>query len=150
VDPAYRIVAAELERRWNERLLAVRELETKLEQLATRRRPSLSEVERAQLLTLGTDLERAWQHPTATSETRKRILRIVIVEIIARVDGNQIDIKIHWQGGDHTQINVRKPRSGEHRWVLDATTTDIIRELAQQVPDHRIANIQRYILPRYP
>ena len=141
VDPAYRIVAAELERRWNERLLAVRELETKLEQLATRQRPSLSEVERAQLLTLGTDLERAWQHPAATSETRKRILRTVIVEIITRVDDNQIDLKIHWQGGDHTQINVRKPRSGEHRWVLDATTTDIIRELAQQVPDHRIANI---------
>jgi len=141
VDPAYRIVAAELERRWNERLLAVRELETKLERLTARQRPSLSEVERAQLLTLGTDLERAWQHPAATSETRKRILRTVIVEIIARVDDNQIDLKIHWQGGDHTQINVRKPRNGEHRWVLDATTTDIIRELARQVPDPRIANI---------
>jgi DNA invertase Pin-like site-specific DNA recombinase len=79
VDPANRIVAAELERRWNERLLAVRELETKLEQMHTRRRPSLSEAERTQLLTLGTDLERAWNHRAATPETRKRILRTVIV-----------------------------------------------------------------------
>lgn len=141
VDPANRIVAAELERRWNERLLAVRELEMKLEQMQTRRRPSLSEAERTQLLTLGTDLERAWNHPAATSETRKRILRTVIVEIIARVDDNKIDLKIHWQGGDHTQLNVRKARSGEHRWILDAPTTDIIRELARQVPDYRIAGI---------
>jgi DNA invertase Pin-like site-specific DNA recombinase len=141
VDPANRIVAAELERRWNERLLAVRELETKLEQMQTRRRPSLSEVERTQLLTLGTDLERAWSHPAATAETRKRILRTVIVEIIARVDDNEIDLKIHWQGGDHTQLNVRKARSGEHRWILDAPTTDMIRGLARQVPDYRIASI---------
>ena len=141
VDPANRIVAAELERRWNERLLAVRELEAKLEQMQTRGRPSLSEVERTQLLTLGTDLERAWSHPAATPETRKRILRTVIVEIIARVDDNQIDLKIHWQGGDHTQLNVRKARSGEHRWILDAPTTDIIRELARHVPDYRIASI---------
>jgi DNA invertase Pin-like site-specific DNA recombinase len=140
VDPANRIVAAELERRWNERLLAVRALEAKLEQMQTRGRPSLSEVERTQLLTLGTDLERAWSHPAATAETRKRILRTVIVEIIARVD-DQIDLKIHWQGGDHTQLNVRKARSGEHRWILDAPTTDMIRELARQVPDYRIASI---------
>jgi DNA invertase Pin-like site-specific DNA recombinase len=141
VDPANRIVAAELEHRWNERLLAVRELEVKLERMQTRGRPSLSEVERTQLLTLGTDLERVWNHPAATPETRKRILRTVIVEIIARVDDDQIDLKIHWQGGDHTQLNVRKARSGEHRWILDAPTTDIIRELARHVPDYRIASI---------
>jgi DNA invertase Pin-like site-specific DNA recombinase len=141
VDPANRIVAAELERRWNERLLAVRELETKLEQMHTRPRPSLSEVERTQLLTLGADLDRAWNHGAATPETRKRILRTVIVEIIARIDGDQIDLKIHWQGGDHSQLRVHKARSGEHRWILDAPTTDIIRELARHVPDYRIAGI---------
>src|SRR5262249_8618630 len=108
VDPANRIVAAELERRWNERLLAVRELEAKLEQMQTRGRPSLSEVERAQLLTLGTDLERAWSHPAATAETRKGILLTVMVEIIARVDGNQIDLKIHWQGGDTLSLTCAK------------------------------------------
>jgi DNA invertase Pin-like site-specific DNA recombinase len=141
VDPENRIVAAELERRWNERLLAVRELETKLEQVETQQRPSLSEEERSQLLMLGTDLERAWNHPAATAETRKRILRTIIAEIIARVDGNQIDLTVHWQGGDHSQLKVRKARNGETRWTLDATTADIIKELARQVPDLRIASI---------
>jgi hypothetical protein len=65
----------------------------------------------------------------------------VLVEIIARVDDDQIDLKLHWQGGDHTQLNVRKARSGEHRWILDAPTTDIIRDLARRVPDYRIAGI---------
>jgi hypothetical protein len=141
VDPENRIVAAELERRWNERLQVVREVETKLAQFDTQQRPSLSEAERAQLLMLGTDLERAWNHPAATPDTRKRILRTLIVEIIARVDGNQIDLMIHWQGGDHTQIKVRKARNGETRWTLNEETAEIIKQLARQVPDQRIASI---------
>jgi len=31
---------------------------------------------------LGIDLERAWNHPAATPDTRKRILRTIIVEIM--------------------------------------------------------------------
>ena len=141
VDPEYRIVAAELERTWNDRLLAVRQLETKLEQIDTQRRPSISEAERAQLLTLGADLERAWNHPAATAETRKRILRTVLAEIIARVDDNEVHLVLHWQGDDHSELKVQKARSGEHRWILDATTTDIIRELARLMPDLLIAGV---------
>jgi len=141
VEPENRIVAAELERRWNERLLAVRDLEIKLEQIDTRPRQSLSEEERSQLLMLGTDLERAWNHPAASAETRKRILRAILVEIIASVRGTEIDLVLHWQGGDHTQLKVVKARSGEHRWILDAETTAIIRDLARALPDWQIASV---------
>ena len=124
---------------WNERLLVVRQLETKLQQVDTQHLPPLSQEERAQLLALGSDLERAWKHPAATAETRKRILRAVIIEIVARLEGNEVHLVLHWQGGDHSELKVHKPRNGEHRWTLDATTTDIIRELARLMPDLKIA-----------
>ena len=141
VEPENRTVAAELERRWNARLLAVQELETKLEQLETKPLPSLSEKERSQLLMLGTDLQRAWNHPAASAETRKRILRTVLVEIIASVRNNEIDLLLHWQGGDHTKLTVVRARSGEHRWILDVETTAIIRDLARLLPDAHIASV---------
>lgn len=141
VEPENRIVAAELERRWNDRLQAVRELEIKLDQIETQPRQSLSEAERSELLMLGTDLERAWNHPAATAETRKRILRTVLVEIIASVAGNEIALILHWQGGDHTQLKVIKARSGEHRWILDSDTADLIQELARLMPDWQIAGV---------
>src|SRR5262249_32009608 len=119
--------------------ILLRELETKLQQIDTQRLPPPSEEERAQLLALGSDLERAWNHPAATAETRKRILRTVITEIVARLEGNQVHLVLHWQGGDHSELKVAKPRNGEHRWTLDATTTDIIRELARLMPDMSIA-----------
>jgi hypothetical protein len=47
--PENRIVAAELEHLWNERLLVVRELESKLQQVDTQRPLPLNEEERAAL-----------------------------------------------------------------------------------------------------
>jgi hypothetical protein len=60
----------------------------------------LGEEERTRLLTLGSDLERAWNHPAATAEARKGILRTVITEIVGRLGGNKIHLVLHRQGGD--------------------------------------------------
>ena len=141
VEPENRNIAAELERRWNERLIAVQQLEAKLDQLAAERRPSIDERQRSRLLALGADLEQAWNNPAAGVETRKRILRTVLVEIVASVTGNEIALVLHWHGGDHTELTVIKARTGAHRWMLDAETTDIIREVARLMPDMQIASL---------
>ena len=56
VDPANRLVAGELERRWNEALQAVARVEGEIAAVMARRPPPLGEVERQQLIALGTDL----------------------------------------------------------------------------------------------
>jgi DNA invertase Pin-like site-specific DNA recombinase len=139
VDPLNRLVAAELERRWNERLAAVAQLEDKLAVLLRATPQRLSEPERERLLALGGDLAKAWNHPAASAETRKRILRTVIKEIVVRVEADQLHLQLHWHGGDHTALVVRKNRSGYHRFVTDADTTELIRALARLLPDGSIA-----------
>ncbi|CDX33938.1 exported hypothetical protein [Mesorhizobium sp. SOD10] len=59
VDTNNRLVAAELERRWNERLLAARALEDERDTLAAAPQSSLSATERERLPALGADVERA-------------------------------------------------------------------------------------------
>jgi hypothetical protein len=66
VDPDNRLVTGELERRWNERLLAVRALEDERDALAASSHTALTEVERERLLALGTDVEAAWHSSGAT------------------------------------------------------------------------------------
>lgn len=139
VDPDHRLVASELERRWNEQLTAVRELESQLQRIDEQIPPSLSGAEREQLMRLGGDLERAWQHPGATAAMRKRILRTVLHEIIVRVEVEQIQLVIHWQGGDHTALAVKKNKTGQHRWTVEAETLELVRELARLLPDKSIA-----------
>jgi excisionase family DNA binding protein len=141
VDPDNRLVAAELERRWNDRLVEVYRIEEQLAALATVKAVMPTAEERSRLMALGADIEALWHHPGATAETRKRILRTAIVEIVAKVVGNTIDLVIHWQGGDHTRLTVPKNRTGRHRWTTEAETGDLIRALARQQPDASIAAI---------
>ena len=90
-------------------------------------------------MALGADLAAAWHHPGATAETRKRLLRTAIEEIVAKLQGDCIDLVIHWRGGDHTRLAVPKNRPGQHRWSTDALVEELIRTLARQQPDCAIA-----------
>ncbi|NJO36795.1 MAG: recombinase family protein [Rhizobiales bacterium] len=139
VDPDNRLVAGELERRWNEALGKVRDLEEQLEAVASQEPAGLNDDERQALMRLGADLEAAWNHPAATSVTRKRIVRAVLKEIVAHVEDGQIHLVLHWQGGDHTELRVQKNRTGRHRWALDGETKSLIQGLARLMPDQTIA-----------
>ena len=83
----------------------------------------------------------AWHDPAAGNEVRKRILRAVIKEIIVRVDDdvNEIQMVIHWQGGDHTALRVAKNRLGQHRWTTPPDVHKLIEQLARQLNDAGIA-----------
>jgi excisionase family DNA binding protein len=141
VDPDNRHVAGELERRWNERIQAARTIEREIEGLISSPSPGLTAGDREALLKLGDDLVRAWQRPGVTSETKKKILRTVLSEIVVDVDrdNEHLDLVIHWQGGDHTRLKVKKNRVGVTRWTTDAEVVDLVRVLARQIPDHVIA-----------
>jgi excisionase family DNA binding protein len=139
IDPGNRLVAGELERRWNERLAVVQARERDIEQLSIEAERLPTDVDRERLLALGKDLARAWESPGATPETRKRIVRTVIEEIVVDVVGDALELVIHWQGGDHSRLSVKKNRAGRTRWSTDADVIDLVRVLARQMSDTSIA-----------
>jgi hypothetical protein len=141
VDPDNRLVASELEKRWNERLTEVRAIEAELDRLTAAPSVRLSPVDRERLMSLGADLERAWNSPGVANETKKRIVRTLIDEIIVRVEENALDLVIRWHGGDHSALKVKKNRSGQHRWSAAAEVVDLVRVLARQMPDKAIASV---------
>src|SRR5216684_745768 len=140
-DPENRLVAGELERRWNERLVAVRDLELEIDRLDADQAPALTESDRERLMALGQDLVRAWGSYGTTAETRKKIIRTVISEIIVDIVGDILELVIHWQGGDHTRLAVRRNRAGQTRWTTDVEVVDLVRALARQMPDETIAAV---------
>jgi DNA invertase Pin-like site-specific DNA recombinase len=143
VDPTNRLVAGELERRWDEALQSVAKIEGEIAAMIARRPPPLGEPERQQLMALGADLERAWSHPAATAATRKRILRAAISEIIVHRDGAIIHAVLHWQGGDHTELQVKQRlnAAGRHNPRIPDDTIALMRELARLMPDRQIARL---------
>jgi hypothetical protein len=141
VDPSHRLVAAELERRWNEALKLQAQLEEELAALERAKPTPIDEATKVELSVLADDLPRLWDHPNSPHEFKKRILRTVLKQIIARADGDTVRLVLHWQGGDHTEIALQKTRAGMHRYVTDTETIELIRTLARVQPDSMIASI---------
>lgn len=142
VEPENRLVAAELERRWNEALAEVGRLQRELDLLPAPEHP-VSEEERLRLLCLGEDLASVWDRPATDMRLKKRVVRTVIEEIVANVDEERavVELVIRGAGGCHTRLTVRKNRAGQHRYRTDHQVVDLVRDLAPGTRDRDIASI---------
>ena len=140
-DPQNRLVAAELEVRWNRALTRVGEIETRIA-AHDASIPGPSPLSPAHLATLATDLRTVWSTPTTDTRLKKRIVRTVIHEVVADIDdkSSEIVLLIHWKGGVHTDLRLPKRRRGQ----CNSTSADIIaavRHLVLIANDDLIAGI---------
>ena len=129
IDPANRLVACELEARWNRALTHVAEVEGKIaaHDAAT---PTVT-VDPASLATLTSDLKSIWSSPTTDARLKKRIVRTVIQEVVADIDPEaaEIVLVVHWIGGVHSQMRLPRRRRGQR----NSTPTDVIAAVRQLV-----------------
>jgi len=132
VDPSNRLVAAELERRWNEKLERVTQLERTYTQAERDAEWKLTADERAGITELSRDLAAIWSAETTTNQERKQLLRMAIESV--QLDGNrqagQIEIQIHWHSGAVTSLSVKRAAPGEGSLKTPAEAVSRIHEMA--------------------
>lgn len=111
VDPTYRLVAAELEQRWESALHALREAQEQY----TRLRPGPEEEAplaippdlREAFGTLGGSLPTLWRQDTLSRAQRKSLLRCLIDKVILdRQTPDTITTRIVWRGGAVSELAV--------------------------------------------
>jgi len=139
-DPANRLVAGELEARWNKALTRVAELEGKIAAHDAANPAPVTDL--APLATLATDLKAVWTDPETDARLKKRIVRTVIQEVIADLDQEAAEIVliVHWMGGIHREIRLPRRRRGQR----SSTSADIVaavRQLVLIANDNLIAGI---------
>ena len=138
-DPENRLVADELERRWNEALQRVREVESRLNE-QRQVRDQTSPAQAMEFADLAEELQRVWNDPQSDARLKKRIVRTLIKEVIVNRDDErrEVALVIHWHGGVHTELRVPCRRRGK----ANCTAPDIIdavRSLARICTDRVIA-----------
>lgn len=141
VDPENRLVAAELEKRWNMALARVTALEAEL--AIEPKGQCVSPLEATSLMQLAEQFPVIWDHPQTDMRLRKRLVRTLVEEILVDVDEHQamIHCVIHWAGGVHTELKIRKNRTGQHRYSTDKTAVELVQELAKVAADRDIATV---------
>jgi len=129
-DPQNRLVAAELEGRWNRALARVSEVEARIAahdaSMSRPEAPSLKDLDG-----LAANLKAVWKDQQTDGRLKKRIVRTLIQEIIADIDkdASEIVLLIHWAGGVHTELRLPRRRKGQR----NSTPDDVIAAVRQLV-----------------
>ena len=143
VDPENRLVARELETRWNAALADVVTLEQEYAAVCRTELAPLTDAEQEAVRRLAEDLPAVWSADTTTMVDQKRLLRLAIQEVTVTVQVGQpreAQVTILWSGGVTTTHEVCCPPVGWH-CVTDAAVVERLRELAQRLPDYEIADL---------
>lgn len=136
-DPDNRLIAAQLEKNWETALRRVRDLEAR----QPAEGPSTIEVDPLSFANLADNLSAAWNAPNVTMRARQQLLRTLIADIIVDVDDavREVVLTIHWQGGQHSELRVGKPRAGEHGCATTEDALAVMRSMAGRWSDEHIA-----------
>lgn len=110
VDPGNRLVAAELEKRWEAALTEQRKCEEALNRFRQGTPTTLTEEEREQITTLAKNFRALWTSETTSSKDRQDLVRILIERIVVEVvDGTErLSVTVHWAGGYTSQHETRR------------------------------------------
>lgn len=143
VDPANRLVARELERRWEQALQSSDVLEREMQAKQQALERALSVEEKARLRQFAEDLPSLWHAPSTRVQDKKRLIRCLVEQIVVRVPDDEatLQAQIHWVGGELTAIALPKGRSGVHRYATDPEVVELVRRLAEEFSDEQIARI---------
>lgn len=141
IDPDNRLVADELERRWNLALERVREVELRLGQ-HQHQQATVARVTAGEFQDIAADLEAVWNDPQGDVRLRKRMVRTLIQDVIADIDteASEVVLTVHWKGGTHTELRVPRRRRGNAA-STPKETVKAVRTLARLCPDDMIAGL---------
>jgi hypothetical protein len=139
VDPANRLVAANLERRWNETLQMVEQTKKQFEEYRHSQARALTVEQKTKLLGLAQDFPRLWHAPTTNAKDKKRMLRLLIEDItVNKLEQRLVSLQIRWRGGATEEIVVERPKPNADQVRTPRDLICRIAELAQTMADDQI------------
>ncbi len=157
VDPDNRLVAAALEKRWNEALAELKRVEEAEAQRDAPALPLLSLSEELQMAfeAIGQHLPALWQQGVISQPQKKALLRCLIDKVVVhRPSPEWVQARIVWRGGESTQLQIPVP-VGSLKDLSGAESMErlVLERSAQGATDETIASevtAQGYRSPMHP
>lgn len=144
VDPDNRLVAAELERRWEAALVELRAAEAAAaRRTAPEAPPRLDRELTGKVVALAGRLPALWADPATQDARRKALLRCLIEKVIIERGSHDVArVRIVWRGGAVSELAVSRLVASMASLTRGAEMRERILEFARaEVPDDEIAAI---------
>jgi hypothetical protein len=113
VEPENRLVARELESRWEQALTETRQAEAEFERFRRAQPAQLTAQERAEVLALAGDIPALWRASTTTPADRQRVVRCLLERVTVTVERetNRAAATLAWAGGHVSAHELVRPVS---------------------------------------
>ena len=131
MDPANRLVADSLEADWNNKLRALTAAQEQYEEQRQNNRAAISEQQRASIAALAHDFPRLWQNPKTPDRERKRLVQLLLDDVIL-IQNEAITAHVRFKGGITKTLTVPLPLNA---WQQRATSPEVVREV-DRLLDH--------------
>jgi DNA invertase Pin-like site-specific DNA recombinase len=111
VDPENRLVARELERRWEEALRSQRDFQEGYDRLQIEQPRGLTPGERVSIEALAGDLPALWADSRTSAADRQAVIRCLVERVVVHVQGQTevVEVTTHWAGGFVSRHEIRRP-----------------------------------------
>lgn len=141
VDPAQRLVAAALERRWNEALQRVEETHQQMQEFQRCETRTFTPEQREQIRGLAADFPRLWKSNSTAAKDRKRMLRLLLEDITVErhTELRQAILHVRWSGGALEDLVAELPAKIADRLRNPTELVEQVRQLAATRTDAEIA-----------
>jgi DNA invertase Pin-like site-specific DNA recombinase len=143
VDPSNRLVASTLEKRWEESLVELEQATKEYEEKRARQSLTATPEQCEKVLSLAQDLPRLWRAPSTSTEDRKRLLRLLVRDIVVEplAPTRVVVAHVRWQSGACEDIRIQLPAPISERMRCSNTLVERIRQLAATNTDQRTAEL---------
>jgi len=140
VDPSNRLVAATLEKRWNETLSTLNEIRLQYDEYRKKNILSITKKQKNKILALAKDLPRLWNSSSTCSKDRKRILRLFVKDITVEKNNceRKIILHIRWHGGAIEHLKIPLPQKIHDKWRHSDELINKVRQLSNTMTDKQI------------
>ena len=133
VDAENRLVAATLEKQWEETLRSERTLQEDYDRAMQRAIPKLTPDEEERIVALSSEIPDLWSAPDTTNADRQSIIRCLVEKVVvyANLDSEYTDVTIHWVGGWESRLDFRRPVRAYEQMRDFEQLADRVKELSR-------------------
>lgn len=142
-DPENRLVAAELERRWETGLRELQDAEGTMELKKRQNRCWAIPADLLEMLKdAGSALPQLWNQGVLSWSQKKSLFRSLVEKVVLKRDGDRVAMRIVWRGGDVTEqvvvVGVRRFAQLTHAREIEETIVSMANQgcTDKQVAEH--------------
>lgn len=138
VEPENRLVARELERRWEQCIREQQVMKEEYERFHEQRPAGLSDVQRDQIRALAANVPALWRSEECSQKDRQDIIRHVIDKIVVNSSAGCpiLEVAIHFAGGFISRHELRRPVG---RWDQLPEYPQLLRRIKELTDGQRTA-----------